>query len=133
TSVVIAEEEPRIPGASLASTGGLAARWHWCPDAAQLAAADRYTLTLSADDLANPKAVVHYLIVLRRPGQRCPDDRFEENDTRAQVATATPIAVGALDAMSCPADDEDDDTDDDWYRLVLSSRSLVSFELAGGD
>jgi hypothetical protein len=66
-SVAISEDEPRIEGAELTSTGGLSARWRWCPTAAQIAAADRYTLALTADDLTNPRTALRYLIVLRRP------------------------------------------------------------------
>jgi hypothetical protein len=62
---MIAQEEPLIDGAMLTSTGGQAATWHWCPSADQAVADNRYTLTLSADDGANPKTIKNYLIVLR--------------------------------------------------------------------
>jgi hypothetical protein len=65
--VVIAEEEPRIEGAELAPAGELAAWWRWCPTAAQRQLADRYLLTLSADDRDHPRAIKRYQIVLRDP------------------------------------------------------------------
>jgi hypothetical protein len=66
-SVAITQDEPHIAGAELTATGGLTAHWRWCPSAEQIAAADRYTLALSADDLDNPRAALRFLIVLRRP------------------------------------------------------------------
>src|SRR5215831_20147209 len=50
TKVTIAEAEPRIAGGVLTATGGFTATWHWCPTAAQIAAADPYTLKLTASD-----------------------------------------------------------------------------------
>jgi hypothetical protein len=43
---------------------GLDATWHWCPTAQQIAASNRYTLELSADDGDNPKTIKDYVIVL---------------------------------------------------------------------
>ena len=57
-----------IDGAQLSVTGGLDATWQWCPTAAQIAAANRYTLTLSADDGENPKTIKDYVIVLGSGG-----------------------------------------------------------------
>ncbi len=70
TEVRLGQEEPVIEGAALEQTGGLAGLWRWCPSADQAAAADRYTLTLSADDGDNPKSLHPYLIVLRTPAQQ---------------------------------------------------------------
>ena len=72
-TVRIDEEAPRLEGAELVQESGLEARWRWCPSAAQAAADDRYTLTLSADDGDNPKTIHSYLVVLRRaPAKDCP-------------------------------------------------------------
>jgi hypothetical protein len=68
TSVTIAQEPPVIDGAQLSVTGGLAATWQWCPTAAQIAASNRYTLELSADDGENPKTIKDYVIVLGSGG-----------------------------------------------------------------
>jgi hypothetical protein len=62
--VTIAEEAPLITGAKLTIVDGQNATWHWCPTHAQVQAADRYTLSLSADDAANPKTLKNYVIVL---------------------------------------------------------------------
>jgi Lamin Tail Domain/Bacterial Ig domain len=62
--VTIAQEEPLIDGATLTSTSGLGAAWHWCPTSAQAADSSRYTLFLSADDGVNPKGTKEFVIVL---------------------------------------------------------------------
>jgi hypothetical protein len=62
--VTIAQEAPIIDGAQLTIVDGLDATWHWCPTAAQIAASNRYTLELSADDGENPKTIKDYVIVL---------------------------------------------------------------------
>lgn len=73
--VRIAQEEPLIEGASLEQTAGLTAIWRWCPTEVQIAADDRYTVMLSADDTENPKTVHPYLVVLRRPTKPdCPGE-----------------------------------------------------------
>jgi hypothetical protein len=61
--VTIGQEDPVIAGATLMQTDGQTAAWHWCPSAAQIAATDRYTLVLSADDGDNPKVLKPYVIV----------------------------------------------------------------------
>ncbi|MBP6628969.1 MAG: PPC domain-containing protein [Kofleriaceae bacterium] len=72
-SVVIAQEEPIIEGATLEETSGLTSAWRWCPTRAQAEAEDRYTLSLSADDQSNPKTIKNYLVVLRGDiGTNCP-------------------------------------------------------------
>ena len=72
-NVAIAQAAPLIDGATLDMVDGQRAKWHWCPSKAQ-ESEDRYTLTLSADDLDNPKTIKDYLIVLRGSsvGQNCP-------------------------------------------------------------
>lgn len=62
--VTIAEEQPAIAGGQLMVVDGLTATWHWCPTAQQIAAANRYTLVLSADDGDNPKTIKNYVLVL---------------------------------------------------------------------
>ena len=64
TQVAITEEEPLIEGATLTTQSGLTAQWRWCPTAAQVAASNRYTLFLSANDGSNPKTVKEFVIVL---------------------------------------------------------------------
>ena len=101
SSVVIAQEEPTINGATLTSTGGLTANWHWCPSPADISADDRYTLVLSADDLTNPKTMKHYLIVLRKPPKPdCPGD--------APVIAHTPSDVSSLVGLTIDAQISDD-------------------------
>ncbi len=73
--VAIAQEEPLLPGAKLAPSGPLAAKWSWCPSAEQAKADDHYVATFSADDGQSAKALKNYLVVLRHApgsGKQCP-------------------------------------------------------------
>lgn len=101
SSVMIAQEEPVITGATLQSTTGLSARWTWCPTEQQIADDDRYMLVLSADDLSNPKTVKHYLIVLRKESKPdCPGE--------PPVVTHTPMDESSLVGLTIAADISDD-------------------------
>ncbi len=96
TSVVIAQEEPLIEGATFEATDGLTGVWHWCPDAAQSVEDDRYTLTLSADDQSNPKALKDFLVVVRAPGrENCPGEAPLVEHTPANVSSILSLVVGA--------------------------------------
>lgn len=66
--VTIAEEEPKIAGATLDQLDGTTSRWRWCPTPAQVTETDRYTLVLSADDNDNPKTIKNYVIVIGGSG-----------------------------------------------------------------
>jgi hypothetical protein len=68
--VTIGEEAPTIAGATLNQLDGMSATWRWCPSSAQVAANDRYTLVLSADDDDNPKTLKTYVIVIAGSGAR---------------------------------------------------------------
>ncbi len=65
--VTIAEEGPRIEGATLTSHDEFTGTWRWCPTEAQLREGGHRRLVLSASDGSNPKTLKSYLIVLRRP------------------------------------------------------------------
>jgi hypothetical protein len=91
TMVTIGEEDPTIEGAMLDQTGPFEATWSWCPTNAQIAAQDRYMLTLSADDGENPKSKKGFLIVLRqKPMTGCPG--------AAPAITHTPPAAATTNA-----------------------------------
>lgn len=114
SSVMIAQEEPVIEGATLQMTTGLGARWSWCPSEQQIAADDRYMLVLSADDLSNPKTVKHYLVVLRRETKPdCPGD--------PPVVTHTPSDESTLTGLTLAADITDD--------LGLKAEPLLYYSL----
>src|SRR5262249_40614005 len=49
-SVTIAQEDPKVDGATLKTTGNFTATWHWCPTQDQITARDRYAIQLSASD-----------------------------------------------------------------------------------
>lgn len=102
TSVEITQDEPLIEGATLDISGGLAGTWHWCPTRDQAAAEDRYTLTLGADDLTNPKTLKNYLIVLRNgDGTGCPGT--------PPVITHSAQDASTLSGLTIDADITDDE------------------------
>jgi hypothetical protein len=70
TPTITIAEESQITGAQLTIIDGTTATWRWCPTAGQVAAMDRYTLVLSADDGANPKTIKNYVIVLSTGSSR---------------------------------------------------------------
>jgi hypothetical protein len=68
TMVTLRVEDPVIDGGMLTQSSGLTGMWTWCPSSAQIAATDRYTLMLSADDGTNPKTIKPFVIVLSNGG-----------------------------------------------------------------
>lgn len=102
TEVQISQIEPTIDGAELEQVSGLAAVWNWCPTAQQVAADDRYTVLLAADDGENPRTVHPYLIVLRRPIKPdCPG--------QAPLIAHSASNVNTLVTLSLSADISDDE------------------------
>jgi hypothetical protein len=67
TDVTIAEEDPKIAGATLTQTGPFEATWRWCPSQTQKDTQDRFMLTLSATDASGLATRKNYLVVLRTP------------------------------------------------------------------
>jgi hypothetical protein len=63
-NVNIADDAP-IAGSTLNIIDGTSATYEWCPTTEQVAAQDRYTLILSADDGENPKTVKEFVLVLK--------------------------------------------------------------------
>ncbi len=84
-----------IDGALLNPGAGTTAAWTWCPSPEQIAAQDRYTLSLSASDGDNPKTIKNYLIVLRKPNRECPGGAPAITHTAADVATLTNLTIDA--------------------------------------
>jgi hypothetical protein len=104
-AVDIAEEQPLIAGATLNIVDGTTAMWEWCPTTDQVAAADRYTLTLSANDNENPKTLKEYVLVLKAggPGKIVINEVDYDNigvDTKEFIElhnpTGTPVALAGL-------------------------------------
>jgi hypothetical protein len=90
-----------IEGATISSSGGLTGAWHWCPTRDQAAADDRWTLTLAADDLTNPKTLKDYLVVLRSgDGSQCPGE--------PPVITHTPTDESTISGLTIAAEISDD-------------------------
>jgi hypothetical protein len=95
TEVDIREIDP-IAGAELVATGPMTAQWSWCPSPGQVAADDRYSLALSADDGANPPTVKDYLIVLRTPpGPVCDGEPPVIVHSPADVTTSGSVRISA--------------------------------------
>jgi hypothetical protein len=80
-SVTIAEEAPKIDGATLEQTDGKSATWNWCPTQAQIGQSDRYTLTLSADDGDGHKTIKNYVLVLNGNPQRLIINEIDYDNT----------------------------------------------------
>ncbi len=97
TSMVqIEEAKPKIETATLQLNGPQSAIWRWCPTAEQIAADDRYTLKLTADDSDNPKTVHPYLIVLRKPTkENCPGS--------APTISHAPIDISSVSGLKFTA------------------------------
>lgn len=79
--LTIAEEEPKIEGATLDQADGKTATWMWCPTQAQISASDRYTLSLSADDGDGHKSVKNYVLVLNGSPQRLIINELDYDNT----------------------------------------------------
>jgi len=127
--VTLRAPAPGIAGATLESTGPFSARWHWCPTGAQIAAQDRYPLTLAAADGENAETLLHYLIVLRKPpapvGGTCTDDAFEPDDAPG-AATQVDLDSGRFVAAGgavCAGNE-------DWYEVVLYAGETLHATLA---
>lgn len=98
TSVVLSQLPPLIQDAELTSdVSGLSGRWTWCPSREQLEAADRYDLTLSAQDVPeNPPTLKDYVIVLRRrSGSECPGGAPAIEHSPMDAETQLDLAVDA--------------------------------------
>lgn len=72
-SVDIRERSPMPEGALLVSGGPKSATFDWCPTGDQIAASERWTIELEADDLEHPAVPHDYIVVLRTgPTSGCP-------------------------------------------------------------
>ncbi|MBI5501319.1 MAG: PPC domain-containing protein [Deltaproteobacteria bacterium] len=98
-AIRILERDPRIDGATL-STNGKQADWSWCPTPAQIDAADRYTLGLSAQDESHALVPHDYVIVLRGAGRPdcpgAPPDIVSTSPQDTLVRTALDYRVDAV-------------------------------------
>jgi hypothetical protein len=93
---------PEVEGAELTQTGATSGQLRFCPDAAQIAADDRYPLTLVADDHDNPPTEQPYLVVLfnRSVKPDCPG--------AAPTIDHVPEDVTSLVGLTIAADVSDD-------------------------
>ncbi|MBI5532978.1 MAG: hypothetical protein HY898_09700 [Deltaproteobacteria bacterium] len=95
--VTIAMEEPRIDNATIEQDGPQNAYWYWTPTPAQIAADDRYVLTLSADDHSNAKVIKNYLIVLKKAlKQDCPGGAPTVQHSPADQSTVVGLTIDAV-------------------------------------
>lgn len=98
STVTLSQVPPTIQDSDLsADSSGLNGRWSWCPNREQLEAADRYDLTLSAQDIpANPATLKDYVVVLRRrSGSDCPGDAPVIMHTAQDMASILDLPVEA--------------------------------------
>jgi hypothetical protein len=97
SSLVLDQAPPLIEGATLeAAADGRTGQWRWCPDARQIAGADRYTLQLRADDGDNPPVIKEFVIVLRRRrGDGCPGQAPVIAHAPMDVTTRLDLAIVA--------------------------------------
>lgn len=74
-SVTIGAAEALPDEARIDATGPKQARFSWCPSAAQIAAAERWTVALQAADAEHPATRHDYVVVLRTPPKDgCPGE-----------------------------------------------------------
>lgn len=73
TDVDIGTRTEPPEGATLANSGPRRATFDWCPTPDQIAAAERWTIQLFADDRDHPRVEHDYIVVLRSgPKEGCP-------------------------------------------------------------
>lgn len=97
--LTIEEVAPAITGAQLTILDGTSGTWQWCPTPAQVAAQDRYTLVLSADDGDNPPTIKNYVIVLNSAAPRLMINEVDYD----QVGTDTAEYIELFNPSSAPA------------------------------
>jgi hypothetical protein len=97
--VTIEEVAPPIMGGQLLIADGTSGTWDWCPTPAQVAAQDRYTLVLSADDGENPKTIKNYVIVLNSVAPRLVINEVDYD----QPSTDTAEYIELYNPSSAPA------------------------------
>jgi hypothetical protein len=97
TSVELTVVPPLIADSDLvAASNGLTGTWSWCPNRQQIQTADRYDLTLSADDGDNPPTLKDYVIVLRkRRGDDCPGEAPVIEHTPTNFSTQLDLEIRA--------------------------------------
>ncbi|MEM9067714.1 MAG: PPC domain-containing protein [Myxococcota bacterium] len=98
TEVTIAARGPLPEGADLFQDNPKSGGFEWCPSADQIAAQERWTIPMLADDRDHPPTEQDYIVVLRteaKPG--CPGDppviAFQSPDNEARVTSATGYEV----------------------------------------
>lgn len=144
TTVMLTELPPLIQDAELtADPTGLAGRWSWCPNREQLEAADRYNLTLSAQDVVeNPATLKEYIIVLRRrSGADCPGEAPSIQHSAQDAATQLDLAidahvtddVGLKNAPIVLYSYEDPGSPIDYTKMTVVDMTLVGGSMMDGD
>lgn len=93
-------------GATLANAGPKSASFDWCPTPDQIAASERWTIELFADDGEHPRTEHDYILVLRSgPKDGCPGDppavtiRTPSMGETVTSGTTYPVEVTVSDDM----------------------------------
>ncbi|MBL4688702.1 MAG: hypothetical protein JKY37_29205 [Nannocystaceae bacterium] len=129
---------PIIDNSNLStSSSGLSGSWDWAPTREQIEAADRYDLTLSADDGDNPPTLKDFIIVIRkRSGADCPgeapnvqhaaDDFSTVQDLRVEARITDDMGLGSEPYLLYALDDPGDPVE-------FAKMTLVEMKLDSGD
>ncbi len=139
TQITLSQVPPTIQDAELTSDpSGLNGRWSWCPNREQIEAANRYSLTLSAQDQEDhPPTLKDYVVVLRRrSGADCPGEAPTVEHTPMDVTGQLDIPVeahvkddkGLKDAPILLFAYENPGNPIDYTKLTV-----VTMQLVGGD
>lgn len=143
TQVTLAQLPPLIQDAELTSDpSGLVGRWSWCPGREQIESADRYDLTLSAQDQDDhPPTIKDYVVVLRRrSGAECPGDppTVEHTPADATGRLDLPIEAHVTDDAGLKEPPillyayEDPGNPIDYTKLTVVTMALVDGDMQDG-
>jgi hypothetical protein len=101
-SVSLSQRPPLVEGAEFAQSLPLEGSWRWCPSKEQVAADDRYTIRLAADDGENAATLKDYLVVLRSENQKqCPGEApsIEHQPESQETLVDVPIVATVKDDL----------------------------------
>ena len=144
TAITLDQLPPLIQDAELtADPSGLNGRWSWCPNREQIEGADRYDLTLSAQDAPENQATLKdYVIVLRRrSGEDCPGEppAIDHTPEDATGLLDIPVDAHVTDDMGIKNAPillyayEDPGSPIDYTKLTVVNMTLQSGDMQDGE
>jgi hypothetical protein len=142
-SVDIRERSPLPEGAMLVSAGPKSATFDWCPTNDQIAASERWTIELEANDGDHPAVPHDYVVVLRSGGSGCGTGsapmitlRSPLMDERVTSSTGYDVQVSVTDDMGlrdAPLLYWTTETPADLTMPDITAFEQVAFASEGGD